>query len=332
MHRMERCTRQSGKENSSSSASSITLGADAAGAVALLLAADCKLQPAAAAGIAADSSMQVCSEVSMQSWLAANNGCVQQMAACGWGSVTVEQLAGLAKLAGQAATQQQQQTREDPVGKQSIQQQQQQQKDSSEQQQLAAMPAGHSPEPATMPPPSPPAVEEGLPKPAAPLLPSAQLLEQQQPKPIAHKKPLPAQLEATKCCSTAKPAPAGPTGSIPARGRLAAANQSKASGDRDAACRRQDQATNTNPKNCEPTPSDATLAARQVAAQQFDPKLLERLCTTYLRCAFVGQSRQPAVRRQELVPLLQQLHSWATEEQRTLPGKQQQQHTRALPT
>jgi hypothetical protein len=318
-HHMERCTVHRGKENSSTSASSIELGADAAGAVALLLAADCMLRPAAAAGIAADSSMQACSENSIQSWLAANSSCLQQMTACGWGSVTVEQLAGIAKLAGQAATQQQQAGR-DHVGRQPVQQQPKEQL----QQQPALTAAGQPPGPVTMPPPPSPAVIARPPQPAASMLPAARPVEQQQNKPMASTMTLPAQLGATKCCNTAKPAPAtaaGLIGSIPAGDRLAAANLSKASGARDTACRRQDQATAVNPKNYESTPSDATLAARQVAAQPFDSQQLERLSTTYLRCAFVGQSRQPAVRRQELVPLLQQLHTQAKEEQRTLPRK-----------
>jgi hypothetical protein len=312
-YHMEWCAKHGCKENSSRSASSIKLGADAVGAVALLLAADCKLQPAAAAGIAGDCSMQACSESSMQSWLAANNSCLQRMAALGWGSVTVEQLAGISKLAGQAATQQQQQPSRDRVGKQSTQQQQKEQP----RQLLAVMPAGQSPEPSIMPPPPP--AEEVPPQPAAPLLPAARPLEQQQSKPVARRTPLPARLDVTKCCNTVKPAAAGAAGSIPAGDRLGAATHSKASGARDAACRRQDQAA--NPKTCEPTPSDATLAARQVAAQPFDSQQLERLCTTYLRSAFVGQSLQPAVRRQEMVPLLQQLHAQAKAEQRALPRK-----------
>jgi hypothetical protein len=49
--------------------------------------------------------------------------------------------------------------------------------------------------------------------------------------------------------------------------------------------------------------------------QPFNAQRLDRLCSTYLRCSIVGESRQPSVRSLELVPLLQQLHAQAKAEQ-----------------
>uniref|UniRef100_A0A383WGD9 Uncharacterized protein n=1 Tax=Tetradesmus obliquus TaxID=3088 RepID=A0A383WGD9_TETOB len=66
---------------------------------------------------------------------------------------------------------------------------------------------------------------------------------------------------------------------------------------------------------CGSIPPDQQLAAWQVAVQPFDPRQLQALCASYMRCNFAGVSWEPEVRSKELVPLLQQLHTEAKAEQ-----------------
>jgi hypothetical protein len=54
--------------------------------------------------------------------------------------------------------------------------------------------------------------------------------------------------------------------------------------------------------------------------QPFDSQQLQVLCATYMRCNFAGESWEPEVRSQELVPLLQQLHTQAKAEHQTPPA------------
>jgi hypothetical protein len=77
--------------------------------------------------------------------------------------------------------------------------------------------------------------------------------------------------------------------------------------------------------HCSGIPADEHLAAWQVAVQPFDSEQLQALCVTYLRCNSAnGQCWEPQVRRKdELVPMLQKLHSHAKAEQQQaeIPGK-----------
>jgi hypothetical protein len=72
-------------------------------------------------------------------------------------------------------------------------------------------------------------------------------------------------------------------------------------------------------EQCGVIPSDQHLAAWQVAVQPFDSQQLQALCATYMRCNFAGESWELEVRSQELVPLLQQLHTQAKAEQQAPP-------------
>jgi hypothetical protein len=75
---------------------------------------------------------------------------------------------------------------------------------------------------------------------------------------------------------------------------------------------------------CGCIPAYQHLAAWQVAVKPFNPGQLQALCVTYLRCNFTSsECLVPAVRSQQLIPMLQQLHKQAKAEQQRLlrPGQ-----------
>jgi hypothetical protein len=83
---------------------------------------------------------------------------------------------------------------------------------------------------------------------------------------------------------------------------------------------------------CGCIPSDQHLAAWQVAVQPFNAQQLQALCVTYLRCDFTfGECFKPAVRNQQVIPMLQQLHKQAKAEQKRLLRPGQPTATAAVP-
>jgi hypothetical protein len=266
----------------SDSAASIKMGADAASAAVLQLAANSKLQLAAHA---APVSMQACSATSVQSWLAASMAALQQMVACNWGSLTVAQLAAIATVAGKAQIPQELpavKCNEDwQHNKPRIEQHQHQQK--------TAPNSAPPPAPPTPPPPCQPSVREHHPhSAAAALLAAAGALKRTQLKADAtsRKTPLPARPD---CLKADRPGPVGVSSSavtLPAvRAGLGegvrlpagqAASSSKAPDRNSAAFYALDSATQKLIQEaCGSIPPDEQLPAWQVAVQPFDSQQLQ---------------------------------------------------------
>jgi hypothetical protein len=328
---------------------SCRLGVAAAEAAAVQLFADTKPQRASLAA----STRKASSDASMLTWLTENNDTLQQMVAGDWGDLTVAQLASIAKVTGQAWAKQQQQlpavkcekdgqhpdVKCEPRGKQQQQQQSIIKCEQDGQQQLTIKPdidrqlqKELPPQPPAPVPPVPPTPRPACAQPpAAALLLAAAGALQRHAQAANRKAPLPARPHAPTCRQQDQPMPASKFAvgdKLPA-GHAAA--RSHASWGKEATTHARLPVQATASRHGEPpvlqlsehsTKNADTISARQVAAVAieglrlpFIAKRLESLCSTYLRCLFMGESQQPAVRSQELVPLLQQLHAQAKAEQ-----------------
>jgi hypothetical protein len=319
------------------------LGAEAAAAALLKLAADSKLQLAA---LVAPAGMQASSEASLQTWLTANSGVLQQAAAAGWGCVSIAQMAAIAREARQKQAQQRQRQQQHPgvCSKQqqsNVQERHSNRKQRDQQQQAtgdrAVVAAG--------------CVGAG----------ASGDHEQGRQHTTSRKAPAPSSPQPRKKQATedkARPSsqPDGPNAGSRAGqingaavaaassleglrevGEMAAGQAGSCSRAADSSCaalhaldRAQQEIIQ---RACGSIPSDEQLPAWQVAVQPFDSQQLQDLCATYLPCNFAfGEAWEPAVRSQELVPLLRQLHSQAKAQQLKLPAPKAGPAAAAAPT
>jgi hypothetical protein len=247
----------------------------------LAAASKTQLGPANATA-AADSS-----KTSMHAWLLANSSTLQEMNTSGWGGLTVTQLAAAAEMAAQSSMQ-------------------------VYHLESAPVPAPAPPPCASPPPPPPPASSppRSIPPPPPAAAAAVVLQQPRQAAVAAAHKPT----TDTRRCRTDQ------GDAIAAAARMLAGQAAARSQPKSSVFNVLDPATQKLiQEECGAIPPDQQLPAWKVAVQPFDSQQLQALCATYMRCNFAGVSWDPEVRSQELVPLLQQLHTQAKAEQLAAP-------------
>jgi hypothetical protein len=298
LHAFAHCVAQQEQHSGSASGSQQPCSATSASVskVFMLLADASKQQPAPSS----TADVACAASSSTQGWLADNCSALEQVAASCWGSLSVRQLAAVAKMARQAQLQQHVQHRGSAPAPAPV-----------------TVPAAAA---SARPPLPPPAAEAAAAAEAAsksPADPSGALQMSKQQGPAATcKAPTPKRPTNTNRRGADQQGPAAAAGTRLLAGQTATPSNTPHSAAFAAL------SANTQRhimEQCGAIPPDQHLAAWQVTVQPFDAQQLQALCATYMRCNFAGESWEPEVRSKELVPQLQQLHTQAKAEQQAPP-------------